>query len=38
MISTLFKKTDMDDAIKILDIKVFNESKAESLLKKLDIV
>ncbi len=36
MISTLFKKTDMDDAIKILDIKVFNESKAESLLKKLD--
>jgi ankyrin repeat protein len=36
MISTLFKKTDMDDAIKILDTKVFNESKAESILKKLD--
>lgn len=36
MISTLFKKTDIDDAIKVLEAKVFSDSKADALLKKID--
>jgi len=36
MIGTLFKKTDMEDAIKILDTKVFSDTKAESLFKKIE--